>query len=295
MIFPSTQGFKIYVTKFLKYLERNDYSPETIVGYSKDLQKFHSHLITIYGSGVTVTDISKEDILDYQDWLAKTGYAKNSIARHISTIKSFSKYLFVEVNCNDDPGSKIKTPKVFTPLTNVLTEDQMKSLLHAAKEYSTFYYVLISFIYYTGSRLSPVINLLKENVNLNESKVYFPRIKGGKDLHLPLHPTLTELLYNFIYYYRSESEYVFPSPRFKNKPVNASYVRSNLQKIKKLANINTKVTPHTLRHCTATHLTLKGADQRYLAAILGHTDLRSTMRYQHLNVDNSRSTLATLD
>ncbi|MFB6467398.1 tyrosine-type recombinase/integrase [Cytobacillus sp. Hz8] len=295
MIFQVKNNYEVFVKKFLMYLSRNGYSEETIVGYSKDLAKFNQHLIDTYGSQVTVLDITKEDILDYQDALTRNGYAKNSIARHISTIKSFSKYLFNEVGCGDDPGSKVKTPKVYTPLTTVLTEEQMKQLIETAKNYSPFYHVLISFLYYTGSRISPVITLLKEHVYLNEKKVYFPKIKGGKDLYLPLHDQLVNLLEQHIYSYRKESRYVFPSPKFLDKPISAADVRFHLKKIQKAAGIQVKITPHLIRHCTATHLTLKGADQRYLAAILGHSDLRSTMRYQHLNVDNLRDTLSTLD
>ena len=240
-------------------------------------------------------DVTKEDILDFQDTLTRKGYAKNTIARNISTIKSFSKFLFNEMDYGDDPGSKVKTPKVFTPLTTVLTEEQMSDFLLVAKQYSPFYHVLTSFLYYTGSRITPVVTLLKENVNLEERKIYFPKIKGGKDLYLPLHEQLTDLLFSHRYSYRKESKYVFPSPKFLDKPISATDVRYHLKKIQKLADIQVKITPHVIRHCTATHLTLKGADQRYLAAILGHSDLRSTMRYQHLNVENLRDTLSVLD
>ena len=295
MIFQIKNNFEIYVQKFLMYLSRNGYSDETIKGYSKDLEKFFRHLVGTYGAQVTVLDITKEDILDHQDALTRNGYAKNSIARHISTIKSFSKYLFNEVGCGDDPGSKVKTPKVYTPLTTVLTEEQMKRFLEAARNYSPFYHVLTSFLYYTGSRITPVVTLLKEHVYLQEKKVYFPKIKGGKDLYLPIHDQLLNLLDQHIYAYRKESRYVFPSPKSLDKPVSNADVRFHLKKIQKVAGIQTKMTPHVIRHCTATHLTLKGADQRYLAAILGHSDLRSTMRYQHLNVDNLRDTLSILD
>lgn len=295
MIFQMKSNYEIYVDKFLTYLSRNDYSNETIKGYKKDLNKFYQHLVDIYGTQVMTYDITKEDILGFQDMLTKGGYARNSVARYISTIKSFSKYLFNEERHRDDAGSKVRTPKVYTPLTIVLTEEEMKKFLETAKDYSSFFHVLASFLYYTGSRITPVINLLKKHVYLKEQKVYFPKIKGGKDLYLPLHPKLTDLLYEQIYSYQTESEYVFPSPKFINQPISASDVRNNLKKIQNLADIKTRITPHLIRHCTATHLTLKGADQRYLANILGHSDLRSTMRYQHLNVDNLRDTLSVLD
>lgn len=294
MIFQRKNSFDIYINKFLKHLSRNGYSKETISGYSKDMNKFYHFLIGTYGNGVTVLDITKEDILDFQDMLTENRYAKNSIARYISAIKSFSKYLFNELNIGDDPAGKVRTPKVYTPITNILTEEQMKKFLDAAKTYSPFYHVLVNLLYYTGSRITPAITLLKENVYLEEEKIYFPKIKGGKDLYLPLHPVLTELLYEHIYSYRVESDFVFPSPKLRNKPISANEVRANIRKIQQLAEIQVKVTPHLIRHCTATHLTLKGADQRYLAAILGHSDLRSTVRYQHLNVENLRDTLSVL-
>lgn len=295
MIFQVENSFEIYINKFVMYLSRNGYSEETIYGYSKDLNKFHQHLIGTYGTQVTITDIAKEDILDFQDMLTKKEYAKNTIARHISTIKSFSKFLYNEIGISDNPAGKVRTPRVYTPLTNILTESQLKIFLDTAKEYSPFFHVLANFLYYTGSRITPAISLLKTNVYLEEGKVYFPKIIGGKDLYLPLHPTLTELLYEHIYTYRLESDYVFPSPKFKNKPITANDVRVNLRKIQQLSGLQVKITPHVIRHCTATHLTLKGTDQRYLAAILGHSDLRSTMRYQHLNVENLRDTLSVLE
>lgn len=111
MIFLVKNNFEAHVKKFLIYLSRNDYSDETITGYSKDLNKFYQYLVENYGAQVTVLDFTKEDILDYQDSLLRKGLAKNSIARHISTIKSFSKYLFNELDFGNDPGSKVKIPK----------------------------------------------------------------------------------------------------------------------------------------------------------------------------------------
>lgn len=294
MIFLVKNNFEAHVKKFLIYLSRNDYSDETISGYSKDLNKFYQFLVENYGAQVTVLDFTKEDILDYQDSLLRKGLAKNSIARHISTIKSFSKYLFNELDFGNDPGSKVKTPKTYTPLIKVITEEQMQQFLDVAKQYSSFYYTLAAFLYYTGSRISPVITLLKDHVSLEDKKVYFPKIKGGKDLYLPLHEQLVDILLAYFELTPKTSTYVFPSPKFLNKHISASYVRYHLKKIQKLAGIETIITPHIIRHCTATHLTLKGADQRYLATILGHSDLRSTMRYQNLKVDHLRETLSIL-
>lgn len=165
----------------------------------------------------------------------------------------------------------------------------MQQFLDVAKQYSSFYYTLVVLLYYTGSRITPVITLINDHVSLEDIKVYFPKIKGVKDFYLPLHDQLVDIASAYVESNPKTSTYVFPSPKFLNKHISASYVRYHLKKIQNLAGIETKITPHIIRHCTAT---LKGADQRYLAAILGHSDLRSTMRYQHLKVDHLRETLS---
>ena len=295
MFFHSISDFLRMIDKFLRHLKRNNYSEETVVAYSKDLKKFYTFLKETHGEQLIITDITKEDILDFQDFLVHKGFAKNSVARHISCIKSFFNFLYNELGITNNPGSKVRTPKVFTPLSKILTVDEIEQYMSVAKSYSTYYFVLISCLYYTGSRITPVIQLLKENVDLQAQKVYFPKIKGGKDLYLPLHPKLSKILMEFIYTYRPNSDYVFPSPKQMNKPISVSDVRVNMKEIQKLSKIETRITPHVIRHCTATHLTLNGVDQRYLASILGHSDLRSTMRYQHLNVENLRNSIEFLE
>ena len=111
-------------------------------------------------------------------------------------------------------------------------------------------------------------------------------MEWGKDLYLPLHDQLKGL---FEQYFAERSleggEYVFSSQRCQNQPLSASDIRNKLRWAAGEAGLDTTITPHTLRHCTATHLTIKNVPQETIASILGHADLRSTMRYQHLAVD----------
>ncbi|WML46167.1 tyrosine-type recombinase/integrase [Neobacillus sp. PS3-40] len=286
----------LYKKKFLRHLRRKNYSLETLVGYEKDLDKFSLFLIEIYQGVILVEEITKNDILDYMDFLKdKEGYKINSISRHLSTLKSFFKFLTQELDFTENPAMKVKTPKSYTPLPQILSFKEVQLLLNETKKYSSFYHVLFSFIYYTGTRITPARTLLVENVNVAEKKVYFPYIKGGKDLHLPLHPILADLLEAHLEKIRHNgSNYVFESPKLQNRPISAGDVRINLRKMSKICGITKRVTPHILRHSVATHLTLLGVDQAFIAAILGHVDLRSTSRYQHLVVDNLRPALEKL-
>ncbi|WP_107901212.1 tyrosine-type recombinase/integrase [Gottfriedia solisilvae] len=280
--------FKVWSDKFLRHLKRKNYSGETISGYTKDLEKFSRFVYEKYEGFILVEEINTGDIQDYMDFLKEIeGYKVNSIARHLCTLKSFFKFLVNELNFKDNPAVKIQKPKSHTPLPQVLSIEEVESLLDSAKEVSYYLYVMFNFIYYTGTRVSPARTLLKQHVDLQNEKVYFPYIKGGRDLFLPLHPKLTTILEGFLDSTKHNgSDYVFTSPKNKFQPVGAEYIRYHLKKVAKKANITKKVTPHILRHSVATHLTVLGVKQAYISEFLGHVDLRSTNRYQHLNVGN---------
>jgi site-specific recombinase XerD len=294
MIYGVKFNLPLLQQKFIRHLKRNNYSPETLVGYDKDLLKFGKYIFGVYDGSVLVEELGKDDLQDYLDFLREENYSLNTIARNISTLKSFFNYLVSELSFTENPAGKIKTPQPYTPLPEILTLNEIEHFLNTTKNYSKVHFVLLSSIYYTGSRLTPIRLLLKQNIYLDERRIYFPKIKGGRDLHLPIYPKLHDILDEYLYHHRHETDFVFPSNRFKNKPMSAADIRIHIKKVQKRAGINKRITPHIIRHCTATHLTVLGVDQRYISAILGHVDLRSTARYQHLNVDNLRDSLKKL-
>ncbi|SOB90581.1 integrase/recombinase XerD [Ureibacillus xyleni] len=295
MIVQPNFDLPVYTKKFFRHLKRKNYSPETINGYEKDLKKFTAFMYDLYDGYILTEEINKDDILEYLDFLRDQTYKPNSIARYFSSVRSLYKYLVIELDFKTNPTLGITTRNVYVPLPEILDPDEMKLILSTAKELSELHYALLNLIYYTGSRITAARTLLKQNIDLKNNKIYFPRIKGGRDLYLPLHPTLHELLSDYMLKTRNNgSDYLFPSPKFINKPISAADVRVNLKKIVKQCNITKRVTPHVIRHCTATHLTLLGVDQKYIASVLGHTDFRSTARYQHLNVEDLRPAMEKL-
>jgi len=281
--------------KFDKHLSRLNYSLETLRGYQNDLKNLQKYLLTEFEGNILVEELCKDDILDYLRHLEERGMKPNSIARNLATIKSFYKFLVEEMNYPIDVAARIKQGKLFTPLPSLPTDEELQKFFAVAKEYSGFYYTLFCFLYLTGSRLTAARTLCREHVNLVDKKVYFPKVKGGKDLLLPLHDHLCSLLQiHFESCEGHKSQYVFHSPKLLNQPVSAADVRVNMKKIAKIAGITKRLTPHILRHCMATHLTLKGVDHKYLSSILSHSDLRSTARYQHLSVEDLRSSIDML-
>lgn len=295
MIVHPNFDLPIYMKKFFRHLRKNNYSLETINGYEKDLRKFTTFMYDLYDGYILTEEISKDDILEYLDFLRDQTYKPNSIARYFSSVRSLYKYLVIELDFKMNPTIGITTRNVYVPLPDILDTDEMELLLSTAKEHSELHHVLLSLIYYTGSRITAARTLSKQNIDLKNNKIYFPRIKGSRDLYLPLHSILQDLLDDYMRNTRHNgSEYLFPSPKFTNKPISAGDIRVNLKKIARKCNITKRVTPHVIRHCTATHLTLLGVDQKYIASVLGHTDSRSTARYQHLNVEDLRPAMEKL-
>lgn len=102
------------------------------------------------------------------------------------------------------------------------------------------------------------LGLCKSRIDLKNGKIYFPRIKGGRDLYLPLHPALQDILDDYIWEINNNgSDYLFQSPILRNQPISAGDIRMNLRKIVRKSEMTKRVTQHILRHCTATHLTLR--------------------------------------
>ncbi|MFC7685783.1 tyrosine-type recombinase/integrase [Ureibacillus sp. GCM10028918] len=296
MLITPTYDLPIFANKFFRYLKRQHYSADTILAYQKDLNRFDDFLFQTYKGNILTEEIQKEDIQDFLAFLEEDNLAPNSILRHLSTLKSFYKFLVFEMDFKVDVAGRIRHKAVYTPLPEPLSFEEIEAFFQAAKEHSTFFHALFSLTYYTGSRISPIRELLKEHIDLDQQKVYFPKVKNDKDLHLPLHEAVIPILADyFIETRHNHSKYVFPSPKIKNQPVSRACIRVNIKKIAAKAGIKKRVYPHLLRHSTATHLTLLDVNQKFIATILGHSDLRATDRYQKLNVENLRSKLNKLD
>lgn len=287
-----TYRFDESVRLFLEHLERQCYSVETSSGYGKDLECFRRFMGE---KDFPMETIGKEELLKFMDDGRNRGNRTSTIGRRLSTMKSFYKFLVYELDFPVDVAARIRIPKVYVPLKNILTEDEVKRLLKAAQLLRPCYHLLFSMLYYTGSRLTPVRILERNHINLEEGLIYFPKVKGGKDLYLTLQESLQAPFEQYLAeHLTTESRYIFPSTRCPDQPLSASDIRNKLRLAASNAGIDQAITPHTLRHCTATHLTIRNVPQHTIASILGHADLRSTMRYQHLAVGHLRGPLNRL-
>ena len=188
-----------YIAKFLRYLKRNNFSEETVVAYTKDLNIFSSYLYNAYDGRLLVEQILRHDLFDYLAYLQEEKqYKQTSVYRHLSTLKSFYRFLVNEMNFRDNIAGKIRHQHVYTPLPEILTEEEVERLFKTAHEYSVYFCTIIKTLYYTGSRITATLLLEKKDIDFNEGKIYFKRIKGGRDLYLPIHQNLQVTLAMFL-------------------------------------------------------------------------------------------------
>lgn len=288
--------YKECVKLFLHHLDRQEYSIETIDGYGKDLKYFGSFLNDlIAGKDICMKEVDKQMLLEFMDESKRRGHRANTVGRRMSTLKSFYKFLVYELDYPVDEAARIRVPKVYVPLRDILSVKEVERLLRSAEALSLRYGLFFSALYYTGSRLSPIRTLKWQHIDLEEQLIYFPKVKGGRDHYLPVHPKLIDLFTRYsAECVANANDFVFASERKPEQPVSASHIRNILRKAAEQAGLQQHITPHTLRHCTATHLTIQNVPQTKIASILAHTDLRSTMRYQHLAVEHLRGAVDLL-
>ena len=271
------------INEFLRFLLIDKgYSENTIDSYKRDLEKFLE-----YNKNKDINNISNDDLKKYIKYLNDCGLNEKSIARNISSIKSFYKFLVISKYISTNTSDCLYIPKVKKNLPNTLSEDEVFSLLNIelTDNFSYRNKAMIELLYATGLRVSELINLKIQDIDLNED-IIRTFGKGSKERVIPIGDYAKEYLEEYIYKYRGSmlkkepSEYLFLNNHGKQM------TRQGFFKIlKKLAiekGITKELSPHTLRHSFASHLLKYGADLRTIQELLGHSDISTTQIYTHI-------------
>lgn len=269
------------INEFIDYLRfEKKYSDNTISSYARDLNKANKYIKKEFNQ------LTKKDIQDYIQLLSKKKSA-SSVSRNISTLKSFYKFLELNKYIKINPLSTIINPKTKQKLPKVLSEAEVNTLLdiNLKNDFDYRNKAMLELMYSSGLRVSELINLMVNDIDLNNSLV---RIfgKGSKERIIPLNDYATEALRNYILYYRKnffkngENNYLFLNNHGK-KMTRQGFFKI-LQKIAKEKNIKSELSPHTLRHSFASHLLKHGADLRSIQELLGHSDISTTQIYTHI-------------
>ncbi len=216
-----------------------------------------------------VDQINETDIKEYIGYLMAD---KKMAPSSVGLIRSALKFYFDDVLHKNIVN--LKAPKNKKKLPTVLTKSEIKSLLKAAKTEKS--QLLIKLLYSSGLRLSEALNLKVEHLELDSNMGWVRSGKGGKDRMFILSERLSSELRRYVLRHKM-SEYIFVGKN--GAPMGARNAQKIVKRASKLAKINKKVSPHTLRHSFATHLLEAGVGIRQIQELLGHANLQTTQIY----------------
>ena len=267
---------------FFDFLENDKkLSDNTLQSYKRDLKQFKRY---IEACEINYNHVKEEDIKDYIKELQEEGKKASSISRCIASIRSFYQFVLKRKKIKVDPTANIQSPKIEKRVPSVLTSKEVELLLDQPKDVDlkgTRDKAMLEFAYATGMRVTEIISLNIDDVNLEEG--YVTCKTGNKQRTIPLGTMSLNALKEYV----DDARDVL----IKNDDEKALFVNVNggrltrqgfwkiIKYYKEQAHITKDITPHVLRHSFATHLLQNGADLKSIQTMLGHSDISSTQVY----------------
>ena len=276
-------NLKELIEEFLRYLLIDKgYSNNTIESYKRDLLSFLE-----FNKNKSINAIGKEELKKYIKNLNDKKLNEKTISRHISCLKSFYKFLVIDKRINENVSEVLFMPKTKKSLPKILTEEEVFSLLDIklVDNYSYRIKAMIELMYATGLRVSELINLKLQDIDLiNEVVRVFG--KGSKERVVPLGEIAVISLKEYISKYRPlmlkqyNNDYLFLNNHGNNMTRQGFF--KIIKSVAKEKGIKSEISPHTIRHSFASHLLKYGADLRTIQELLGHSDISTTQVYTHI-------------
>jgi len=280
---------KGHIDAFFEYLAtEKGASPHTIAAYRNDL----THLLEFLTGQERITDwrqVTLPVLTRFVLWLMEKGYTTATLARRVAAVKSFLQFLVREGVIEASPAAELGSPKPGRRLPKALTVEEVERLLGAVGGGQTAEALrdraLLEVLYASGMRVSEVVGLNLQDLNLREGVVRC-RGKGNRERVIPLHPTAVQALQAYLERGRPR---LAPDLRQQAVFVNHQGERLTRQGLwlivkgyARKAGLPPSVTPHVLRHSFATHLLQGGASLRHVQELLGHANIATTQIYTHL-------------
>lgn len=273
---------------FLEYLTVElGISANTRQAYERDLRLFCKTLG--FKNSDALVNVSREQITGYMTQLKEKGLAAATIARKLAAIKAFYRFMTAEGYMDANPAEVVEAGTKGIKLPRVLSEDEVVRLLNQPDITTAEGFrdrTMLEVLYATGMRVSELINLTLDRVDLN-MKYIIAFGKGSKERIVPLGSVAAEFLQQYL-------EKVRPKLTHAGRNTNIVFLAFGgheltrqrfwqiIRAYGRKANINKALTPHILRHSFATHLLDNGADLRSVQELLGHSDISTTQIYTHL-------------
>lgn len=278
------------IAQFLRYLdvERNA-SDLTIKSYREDLMDLADFLTDEGQKEVVPRDVDPAQLRGYVSALHDAGYARTSISRKLASLRSFYRFAQRQQMADTNPAKPLRNPRGQRKLPHFLTGDEIKTLLDAPDAGDAMGVrdiAILEVIYSAGLRVSEVVGMNDRDIDFEEGTVRI-RGKGRKERIGSVGKYAAEAVKSyFVVRKRVELGDSKELPTFTNKFGNRLTTRSiarMLEKYIKECGLDSRTTPHTLRHSFATHLLDRGADIRSVQEMLGHKSLVTTQIYTHVS------------
>ena len=281
------------VHSFLHYMfaERGS-SKNTIDAYRNDLTRFAEFAAERSGNGtVAASAISRELITDYIAWLHERAYAPATVARKVAAVKSFCGFLLDHGDLASNPTAAIDSPRAPKPVPKPMTTNEVDTLLREPLTHGTPEAIrdssMLELAYATGMRVTELVSLNLESLHLSPRPGYVRCIgKGEKERTIPVYDKALDAVERYL----DDARPLL----LKDRPQVALFVNRRGERLTRQgfwlilkgyadsADIDTHVTPHTLRHSFATHMLRGGASVRDVQELLGHANVSTTQVYTQL-------------
>lgn len=283
---------KDIVSRYRRYLKlEKGYSVNTLDAYMRDLDKLVRYLAA---EQVHVTEVKLEQLEHFAASISDLGIGPRSLARILSGVRQFYRFLVLDGYMEDDPTELLESPKQPNHLPEVLSTaevDLLEQAIDLSKWEGHRNRAIIEVLFSCGLRVSELINLKLSNLYVDEQ---FVRImgKGSKERLVPISPRALEEL-NYWFSMRNEmsikpgeEDYVFLNRRGHH--LTRTMILIMIKRYAAEAGIKKIISPHTLRHSFATSLLEGGADLRAIQAMLGHESIGTTEIYTHIDTSTLR-------
>lgn len=271
-----------YLFQFRDYLIAQAVSPHTRNAYLSDLCAASDFI------DIPLPEWAKQHVADYVLFLNQQQKSPRSIARALSALRQFYKQQREYGLRQDNPTEDQKTPKQGRPLPKDLSEQDVEALLNAPNTNTPLGLrdrAMLEVLYACGLRVSELISLPLEAINLRAGILRI-KGKGNKERLVPLGELAIEWLEKYLNHARAElaGQHIYDAVFLSSQ--GGMMTRQNfwysIKRYAMLVNIQSELSPHTLRHAFATHLLNHGADLRAVQMLLGHSDLSTTQIYTHV-------------
>ena len=276
------------IEEFLNYLAvERGLADNTLLAYRRDLGKYAAFLQA--RKAASLEAVQRQDIRDHILALKKSGLAVTSICRNLAAIRMFHRHLLREGLAGKDPTALVETPKTWTKVPEVLSQEEIERMIRAVKGRGwqpVRDRAILELFYASGMRVSELANLRLDHINFEVGYIRCVG-KGRKERIVPVGKTARRAIQDYCEQARPlllksrMSADVFLS-RLGRKLSRQSMWKL-IQGYARKAGIKRAIKPHTLRHTFATHLLEHGADLRSVQEMLGHADISTTQIYTHVD------------